>query len=111
MSLESLINLRQTGMRPSWVWVLVGKVPTWYEDDEQTVIVKKPADFDFRALVGLNVSVIEVGDNGPLLDKVLKAVEASAPKTISVGGSAGYCGQGEKHELVLQKMRELLCNC
>lgn len=106
MSLEALTNLRLQRKKPRSVWVLVGNVPKWVEDDEKTVIVRKPGSFDFRALIGLDVSVIEVGTS-PLMDKVLTAVESAKPKSINICGAAGTVGAGERP---MQKMRELLCN-
>lgn len=107
MSIEALTNLRLQRKKPRSVCVLVGNVPKWVEDDEKTVIVRKAGSFDFRALIGLDVSVIEVGNDWPLLAKVLTAVESAKPKSINVCGTAGAVGSGEHP---MQKMRELLCN-
>ena len=106
MTLEALIKVRTSGMKPPSVWVLVGNVPKWVEDDAKTVIVCQPGEFDFRALVGLHVNVIEV-ESSPLMDKVLTAVDRAKPKSMNICGAAGTVGMGTRP---MEKMRELLCN-
>lgn len=112
MSLKSLIELRtKHRMAPAAVWVLVGDIPAWIEEAPDTVLVRPGhSDFDFRPLIGLHVDVFELGDNFSVLDKVIAAIDESHPKSRGLACKAGVAGLNEKHERVLQRAMELLCN-
>lgn len=112
MSLQSLIDLRTLRKKaPSAVWVIVGNPPRWLEDSPGIVVVRPTAKTnDLRALVGLNVDVIEVNGGGPMLLRVLDQVEAANPKTKSLACIAGVVGLNEEHEKCLERARRLLCS-
>lgn len=110
MSISSLIELRtKTRQAPDAVWVLVGDVPAWVEDAPDTVIVKPGhSNFDFRALIGLHVDVIEIGDHNSLLDHAIRAVESAKPKSNGLVCLAGVAGLNEAHERVLTEARRMM---
>ncbi len=112
MSLQSLIDLRtKHRVAPSAVWVIVGTPPKWLEDSPGVVIVKPGSkSLDLRALVGLNVDVIAIGNDGKTLASVMDAVDAAKPKTKSIACAQGVVGLSEDHERCLEKARRLLCN-
>jgi hypothetical protein len=110
MSISNLIELRtKTRQAPDAVWVLVGDVPAWVEDLPDTVIVKPGhSNFDFRALIGLHVDVIEVGNHGSLIGRVFEAVEAAKPKSRGLACLAGVAGLNEAHERVLTEAQRMM---
>ncbi len=112
MSLQALINLRtRHHVAPASIWVLVGNAPKWIEDCPSMVTVR-PGDknFDFRALVGLHVAVIELGSEWATLERVIEAIELAKPKTISLACESGISGLNADHELCLERARRLFWN-
>lgn len=111
MSLQSLIDLRtKHRMAPNAVWVIVGNPPKWLHDDPSMVVIRPGAkNLDLRALVGLHVDVIEIGNDGATLLRVMNAVESANPKTKSLACMAGVAGLNAEHEQCLERARRLLC--
>ena len=108
MSLESLKNLRIDGYKPKAVHVLVGDFPEWANADSDTVCIKPDAilkSMDFRPLVGLPVSVFEIGKFRSLLWKTIHAVEAAKPELLSVASNDGMVGINPEHERVLESLQ------
>ena len=113
MSLQSLTNLRLNKMVPQAVWVIVGDVPSWIEDTEDTILIRpiaKPKHMDFRPLVGLHVDIFEIGDHFRLTEDARTAIEASKPKSLGFACALGVAGLNERHERGLSKALELMCN-
>lgn len=117
MSLSSLMKLRLQGKRPAGpVTVLVGKRPSWREDDETLVVITpaaEPALMDFRPLVGLWTTLVVLGDNYQHAGRVLAAIDAAGAKLF---GAALPCGTypclqnpTEQHHRVLRETRKALC--
>lgn len=110
MSLQNLIALRiKSRKAPAAVWVLVGNVPDWVDDAPDTVIIKPGhADFDFRALIGLHVDVIEIGDHGKLVDQVFMSLDRAKPKSMGLACLAGVAGLNQDHERVLEEAKRMM---
>jgi len=110
MSIESLVKLRvQRKLAPAAVWVVVGDVPAWLEDEPDTVLVKPGhSDFDFRALIGLHVDIFEIGDHRDLLAKVCDAADKAKPRSYGLICLGGISGISQPHELALERIHRML---
>jgi hypothetical protein len=112
MSLQHLTAMRIGGKAPRTIWILVGNIPKWIDDDHQYIQIlpsDKPQHIDFRSLVSLNVVIFEIGQHESLLLQTIKAIESAKPKEISIACNDGIVGISEKHEDVLRKALRLLC--
>lgn len=108
MSLEQLKNMRIHGYKPKSVTVLVGNIPAWLEEDATTVCVThldNVRNMDLRALVGLPVSIIQLGDCDPLLIQTISAVDAVKPESVSIAANKGIVGLSREHERVLESIK------
>jgi hypothetical protein len=111
MSLGSLLALRKARMTPTGIWVLIGTPPKWFEDAEDTIVIRptdKPRSMDFRAIVGLHVDVIELEDNHRQTNDALNQIEDANPKSQGFACSYGVAGLNEKHERALSAMHRIL---
>lgn len=108
MSLEKLKTLRIGGYKPKAVHVLVGDVPAWANDEPDTVCIKRSDrvnGMDLRPLVGLDVSIFQLGDCDDLLKQSIVAVEASKPALLMIAANAGMVGLSEANERVLESLK------
>jgi hypothetical protein len=111
MSIEALMKLRVQGGTPPSVWVVVGDCPDRLIELPDCIRVSaKPAAMDWRAVIGLHVSVFDIGDHPELLDETLDAIDAAEPEAISVACDHGVCGLNHDHEMVLHRIRRHLAN-
>ena len=113
MSLDTLKKLRIDGYKPKAVHVLVGDAPKWANADVDMVCIKHGAlvkGMDFRPLVGLPVSIFQLGDCNPLLLETIRAVEAVKPECLAIAANTGAVGLNPEHERVLERLqRRYLC--
>lgn len=111
MSLASLKKLRIDGYKPKAVHVLVGEFPAWANDETDTVCLKAVNGLDLRPLVGLPVTVFQLGDCDALLLQTIHAVEAVKPESLAIAANAGMVGLTPAHERILESLqRRYLCN-
>lgn len=114
MSLDTLKKLRIDGYKPKAVHVLVGDAPKWANADADTVCIKHGASvksMDFRPLVGLPVSIFQLGDCNLLLLETIHAVEAVKPELLAIAANAGAVGLNPEHERILENLqRRYACN-
>lgn len=111
MSIDSLKKLRIDGYKPKFVHVLVGDFPAWANAETDTVCIKTVKGMDFRPLVGLPVSIFQLGDCNALLIEVIHAVEAVKPESLVIASNAGMVGLTPEHEHILESMqRRYSCN-
>jgi hypothetical protein len=105
MSLDSLKKLRVDGYKPKAVHVLVGDFPLWANSETDTVCVKFVKGMDLRPLVGLPVSIFQLGDCDALLTEVINAVEAAKPESLAVASNHGMVGLSPEHERILDRLK------
>lgn len=113
MSLEDLRKHRIAGRVPPVVWVIVGDKPKIKIAGPGFVMIAPGDDvrrMDLRPLIGLNVSVFELGEHADLFEAAVLAVDSAKPKTTGISTSFGVSGVSENHESVLRRARELLWN-
>ena len=111
MSLDNLKNLRMGGYKPKAVHVLVGDFPDWANAETDTVCLKAVKGMDLRPLVGLPVSVFQLGDCDALLLETIHAVEAVKPESLAIAANAGMVGLTPAHERILESLqRRYSCN-
>lgn len=105
MSLDSLKKLRIGGYKPKAVHVLVGDFPVWANDEADTVCLKAVKGMDLRPLVGLPVSIFQIGDCNPLLIEAIHAVQAVNPESLAIASNAGMVGLSPEHERILENLQ------
>ena len=111
MSLDNLKKLRMGGYKPKAVHVLVGDFPEWADAETDTVCLKAVKGMDLRPLVGLPVSVFQLGDCDALLLETIHAVEAVKPESLAIAANAGMVGLTPAHERILESLqRRYSCN-
>ena len=105
MSIDSLKKLRIDGYKPKAVHVLVGDFPAWANAETDTVCVKSVKGMDLRPLVGLPISIFQIGDCNALLLEAIRAVEAVKPESLAIASNAGMVGFSLEHEQVLESLQ------
>lgn len=111
MSLDSLKKLRIDGLKPNSVHVLVGDFPAWANAEVDKVCLKSVKGMDLRPLVGLPVSIFQLGCSNALLLEAIHAVEAVNPESLAVASNAGMVGFSPEHERLLESLqRRYACN-
>lgn len=78
---REIAELRSTGQRPADL-VLVSLVGPLRETNP-TVVAKPGTGYDWRFLVGLSVAIVATTDT-PNLPRIVQAIEADAPRSLSV---------------------------
>lgn len=113
MSLQSLIELRQSGQVPHAVWVLIGSRPKWMPDSPNIVTIdarQNPLSIDFRPLVGLHVDVFELCNDDAFCERIERAIDAAKPKSSGLATRHGFSGVNDAHVDVLRRAWEILWN-
>ena len=113
MSLKDLTRLRVSGKVPSAVWVVVGDRPRMSLEGPDLVYIAPNEDvrrMDFRPLVGLHVDVFENGDYPELFNATARAIDAAKPKSTGLATRHRADGINDKHEALLRRTWEMLCN-
>lgn len=105
MSLDTLKKLRIDGYKPKAVHVLVGDFPAWANAEADTVCLKTVKGMDLRPLVGLPISIFQIGDCNALLVEAIHAVEAVKPESLAIASNAGMVGLTPDHERLLESLQ------
>jgi hypothetical protein len=116
LSLETLRQWRRAGYRPGGMaLVVIGDVAP--DTDAEYVVMVKPTDeprlMDWRPLVGMTAAVFTMQPLPHLTIAVLDALNAMGIKVFGAADQFGVHplleGADEKHERLLQRAWELLC--
>jgi hypothetical protein len=105
MSIDTLKKLRIDGYKPKAVHVLVGDFPAWANAETDTVCIKSVKGMDLRPLVGLPVSIFQIGDCNALLVEAINAIEAIKPESLAVASNTGMVGVSPEHERILESLQ------
>lgn len=101
LSTEALIRLRKSGSMPAAVWIVIGECPDRLRDLPDCIHIKttdKPANMDWRAVMGLHVDIFDMADNETLLLETINAIEAAQPKALGIACKAEVMGLSKEHE-------------
>lgn len=104
-----LARLRRHGYTPVSVFIFVGKLPKSVQPAADVIVVERnPRAMDWRALIGLHVDVVEVGDQGDLYRETVQCAEAGNPRSIGLLCRAGIAGLNAEHEQILARLQRTL---
>lgn len=112
MTLNDLRQMRLNGEKPQVLTVICGNAPAWMKGDECSVFLgaNEPVELlDFRPFVGLKVSVIDPLKNDDFLNRVLDAAQSCGALICGVIGQSGVVAETPRHEQILKRKMEVLC--
>lgn len=108
MSLSQLRTLRRAGYRPPIVTVIVGKPPSWFDDEPRSVVIDRPGE-DLSPLFGMRVHIVDIQGDIDLTRSVLADLDTLNTTFLGGVGSYGAVGQSPEHEESMRGYWEHLC--
>lgn len=116
MSLDAIRSVRRQGFRPGLVWLVIGPVPRWLDDDETVVLIREdstPEFMDWRAVVGIKLAIFQTRLLPAMTLRAIKAAEAAGARFYGAADATGVYPMvnepTDEHRRNLQKSWEMLC--